>query len=295
MNKSLVSVIIPTYQRPINLIRAIESVFKQTYKYIEVIIVDDNGINTEWQVQTKKLLEPYITSGQIIYIAHDTNKNGSAARNTGLRTSRGEFINFLDDDDILEPQKIKSQIDCLNSHDNSFGACTCNTLIKGFKRSHKTNINKEGNLLENVLIGQYEFNTSTLLFRRNAILELNGFDESFFRHQDWELYVRFFQKYKMAVVRDILVIKISTPSIITKNPIKAVEYKEKFLNTFRMYIDLLPRHNGIYRAQYEMLALSLLCGGYKYKALQYIIKAWKYGLPSLWVLSKYIYYILKLK
>ncbi len=80
--KDLVSVIIPTYQRPENLIRAIESVLTQTYKTIEIIVVDDNGKGTEWQLTTEKLLKDYVVEGKIQYICHKESLNGSAARNT---------------------------------------------------------------------------------------------------------------------------------------------------------------------------------------------------------------------
>ena len=103
----IVSVIITTFARPDNLIRAIKSVLNQTYKPIEIIVVDDNGKGTPSQQETEKILREYICSGAIQYITHDMNKNGSAARNTGFRASMGEYVNFLDDDDEFAPTKIE--------------------------------------------------------------------------------------------------------------------------------------------------------------------------------------------
>lgn len=74
MNNKLVSVIIPSYSRPNNICRAIDSVLNQTYQPIEIIVVDDNGIGTDFQRQTEHVLSKYIRTNKIIYIKHDTNK-----------------------------------------------------------------------------------------------------------------------------------------------------------------------------------------------------------------------------
>ena len=80
-----VSVIIPTYKRSKYLIRAINSILNQTYKNVEIIVVDDNGKNTPDQIETEKELQKYINNKHIIYSVHEKNKNGAAARNTGVK------------------------------------------------------------------------------------------------------------------------------------------------------------------------------------------------------------------
>lgn len=291
MENNLVSVIIPTYKRPDNLTRAIESILNQTYNPIEIIVVDDNGKNTEWQLFTEKKLENYISSGKISYIIHEVNKNGSAARNTGMKNSHGNYINFLDDDDEFLPDKIEKQLNLLKKYPKEFGGCICNTHIKGQHRTFDTQNEKEGNLIQEVLTGKMTFNTSTVLFRREAIEKIKGFDETFKRHQDWELYIRFFRLYKMCLVKDYLLIKYSTPNIITNNPSKSIEYKEKFLNTFKDDIEKMPLHKKIYKHQYELLALTLLSGHNKKDGVSYINKSLRYGIPSFWIIIKYIYYL----
>ena len=72
MDNPLVSIIIPSYARPTNLVRAIESVLAQTYAPIEIIVVDDNGVNTPFQEETEKLLSPYISDRKITYLKHET-------------------------------------------------------------------------------------------------------------------------------------------------------------------------------------------------------------------------------
>lgn len=293
MEKALVSVVIPTYKRPENLLRAIESVKAQTYPYIEIIVVDDNGIGTEWQQFTQGMLHELIEDKSILYIVHEVNKNGSAARNTGFAASKGAFVNFLDDDDVFEPTKIEKQMKWLAKHDETFGACICNTHIVGFNRSFTTQVTKEGNLVQEVLIGEACFNTSTVLFRRETFHAINGFDESFRRHQDWELYVRFFRRYKVCTCKESLLVKYNTPNIMILNPLKGIEYKEKFLQTFEADFKQMPRWKEIYKCQYEMLALGLLKGGYKSIGWSYARRAFSYGFPSMFIAAKYLYWTLK--
>lgn len=203
MKKPLVSVIIPTYKRSQFLLDCIESVLSQDYKPIEIIVVDDNGIGTPFQVETEKILALYIDNEQIKYIPHTVNKNGSAARNTGFKFSKGDYVVFLDDDDTLLPSMVSSQVSRLSSLPEEYGATYCNSFIKykirffKFIRRIRTRSKKEGNLCEEVLTGKCRFNTSTIMFRRSTIVALNGFDESFKRHQDYELLVRFFSVYKI--------------------------------------------------------------------------------------------------
>src|SRR3989338_8677774 len=99
-----VSVIIPTHNRPELLKRAVKSVLNQTYKDLEVIVVDDG---------LEKRADETVNSfndSRLKYIQHPEEKGGSAARNTGIKNSSGEFIAFLDDDDEWLPEKLEIQI-----------------------------------------------------------------------------------------------------------------------------------------------------------------------------------------
>lgn len=105
-----ISIIIPTYNRPVFLKRAIDSAINQTYKNIEVIVVSDNDINSIADIETIKLIEEYKSKKNFIYLSAEGNKGGCYARNRGLNASTGEYINFLDDDDVLHLDKIEKQV-----------------------------------------------------------------------------------------------------------------------------------------------------------------------------------------
>ena len=99
----LVSVIITTCNGDYKLVRAVDSVLMQTYNNIEIIVVDDNGNGTASRIETEKMMEKFSNTERVIYLKHEQNKNGSAARNTGIRTAKGKYVAFLDDDDVFNP------------------------------------------------------------------------------------------------------------------------------------------------------------------------------------------------
>jgi len=91
----LVSVIIPTYKRSNYIIRAINSVINQTYKNIEIIVVDDDKLNHEFSIATENKFKEFIRKGKVLYIKHNNNRGVSAARNTGIEKVQGKYIAFL--------------------------------------------------------------------------------------------------------------------------------------------------------------------------------------------------------
>ena len=109
MNK-LVSVIITTYRRSDKIERAIESVLNQTYKNIEIIIVDDNSNEPEERKKTKKIVKKY---SEIKYIQNKENLGGALSRNVGIDNANGDFIAFLDDDDKYTEDKLKNNINVI--------------------------------------------------------------------------------------------------------------------------------------------------------------------------------------
>ena len=275
-NNPLVSIIIPTYSRPTNICRAIDSVLNQTYSPIEIIVVDDNGENTEFQKQTEDLLNSYIKNNQIVYHKHKQNKNGSAARNTGVKLANGVLIGLLDDDDVFHPEKIELQVRfLLDNQDNPLlKGVYCNTeLIIDGRIVYRHN-ELSGKLFEELLLGKVEFNSSTLLVYRDTYLELDGFDERYRRNQDWEFCLRFFKKYEMAVVcpERYLITKYSTPNTDSIDPCNAINRLEFFLDNFREDIQRLDSANDIYYHHYQWLTRLLLAYGYKNKAFQYLKK-----------------------
>lgn len=283
MMNELVSVIVPTYSRPDNLCRAIDSLLYQTYTPIEIIVVDDNGEGTPAQKETEKLLENYISSKFIRYIKHSYNRNGAAARNTGVKAANGKYISLMDDDDTFAPNKIELQVKALCEalkRDKKYQGCYC-SLDLITKNGKRTSIiqEKEGNLSAELLLGTVRFNSSTILITREAYEKINGFDERFVRNQDWEFCIRFFSRFKFALASPstILVEKYQYGgNAIFKDVKKQIELKQFFLKEMKQYIDVLPQRNEIYHVQWTQLVIGLVGVGSWSHVIKFSIKACSY-------------------
>lgn len=186
----LVSVVIPTYKRPIYLKRAIDSVLNQTYENVELIVVDDNNPDTPARLETEDLMAHYSDNPKVKYLKHDKNRNGSAARNTGWRAATGEYITYLDDDDEIAPEKIAKQVHCLEALDISWGACYTAYYVHKSNGGYQVSSEKRSGTLyvEALMRTLFMGSGSNLLLRKSVVDEIGGYDESFERNQDiWNM------------------------------------------------------------------------------------------------------------
>ena len=117
MHDALVSIIIPVYNSEKNIANCIDSVLAQSRVRIEIIIVDDGSTDNSFVVAEKYLGNTNVT------VISQKNSGASAARNAGLKAARGEYIQFLDADDLLSPDKIESQLNVLNDSVNQVALC----------------------------------------------------------------------------------------------------------------------------------------------------------------------------
>jgi len=206
----MISVIIPTYGGPVFLEKAINSVLNQTFNDWELIIVDDNNPDTEARKQTEDIVTDVITKdNRINYIKHPHNRNGAAARNTGIAIAKGEYISFLDSDDEYLPDRLEKCVSAISSVGKNYaGVFTgCEFRKKGKTYRKYCGVRTGCHLIE-TLAGNFMFCTGSNLFVRRSIVEqLNGFDENFQRHQDYEFLVRLFDDYSLVALPEILVIK----------------------------------------------------------------------------------------
>lgn len=272
----LTSVIITTFSRPTNLLRAINSVLLQDYPNIEIIVVDDNGKNTPYQLETEELIRDYKKKSNFKYIIHSNNMNASVARNTGVKNSSGQYIALLDDDDEFLPSKISKQVRYLEEN-KSYGGAYCQTNLHIEKgKTISTQETKSGNLMEEVFLLKAQFNTSTLLLRKEIYEELNGFDESFFRHQDWEFMIRFFRKHKLLLIPEILLIRHREDGCFGPIGINALLFRLKYLRAFKNDIEALPTKNDIYFIHYHSLIVGMLLQREYRKTMCLIQRAKKY-------------------
>ncbi|MFZ2385321.1 MAG: glycosyltransferase [Candidatus Omnitrophota bacterium] len=200
--EKLVSVIIPTYNRAQVLLGAINSALSQTYKNLEIIVVDDASADN-----TRDLICG-IHDGRVKYCRLEKNNGGSVARNVGIKISQGEFIAFLDSDDEWLPTKLEKQVKLFNSLSDEYGliysGCyfSCENKFSGgcFKPKEKGTIFDI--LLERNCVGT----TSTVLVKANLVHKIGGFKEGLPSCQDWDFYLRLSQITKFYFIADSLVV-----------------------------------------------------------------------------------------
>lgn len=214
------------------LCKAIDSVLNQSYDNVEIIVVDDNNPDTIWRDETVQKMSIYDANPRVTYICHECNKNGSAARNTGIMHARGEYFCFLDDDDVYFPEKIRKQVEFIR--DNNIDACFCD-----YKKNGRIVFTDENiDIVRNILLEQPTPQTSGWMMTRKVIQSLDGFDESYYRHQDYEFLLRFFRAgFKIKKIDEVLYERLVTE--IDNNPsgIKTEKIKEKLFADFSDFVD----------------------------------------------------------
>lgn len=261
----LVSIIITTYKGQNKLKRAITSSLNQTYKNIEIIVVDDNDQDSIERKETEVVMQEFADNSKVRYIKHIKNKNGAAARNTGIEKSNGEYISFLDNDDLYLPNKVEKCVLCLYENSDYYGVYTSVLLRLEGKSRSIIHANKRGNLQKDLLLDYMLIGTGSNLFiSKSALKILKGFDENFLRHQDIEFLVRFFNNFKMINIDEVLVIKDNYKNENKVNYAKMRDVKKLFFSKFHMEIENLEDMDKerYYKNQYFEL-LTIACDSNK--------------------------------
>lgn len=180
INKPLVTIVIPTYGRSEMLYNAIDTVINQTYTNIEIIVVDDNQPDSNYRKENIEMINQ-IKDDRLVYIQREKNGGGSAARNTGIFSSNGDYITFLDDDDLYLENKVYNQIKYIE--EGNYDVVFSNMIIKNkngkvIDYKNYTDIKK----LDNTSLLKYHLTkqitgTPTFMFKAEVIKEINGFDD----------------------------------------------------------------------------------------------------------------------
>lgn len=232
-----VSVVIPAYNVSNFIAETLDSVFAQTFTDFEVIIVNDGSPDTE---NLDKVLSEY--SAKIIYISQ-RNGGAASARNTAIYFASGEFIAFLDGDDIWYPNKLELQVKFLQ--DNKLDMTYCDALMFGEKpwdgKTFMATSGSKGEVTAESLIStDCNVITSGTIVSKNKIIECNGFDESKeqFGFEDFDLWFR-----------------------LAKNSCK-INYQKIVLLKYRVVIGSLSG-GSIARAERDIKALYLIKEKYK--------------------------------
>ncbi|MBL8141053.1 MAG: glycosyltransferase [Acidobacteria bacterium] len=191
----LVSVIVPTYNRPHLLLDAVASVLAQSLHDVEVIVVNDAGVDVG---EALAALTPG-AGHEVRYLSHAANAGLAAARNTGLRAARGRFVAYLDDDDRYLPDHLETLVRALETGDAAV-AYTDAADVTIERRGdgevvtqrlvcYSRDFSRDDLLVENL------FPVLCVMHRRSCVTEVGVFDESLSRCEDWEFWIRLSRRF----------------------------------------------------------------------------------------------------
>lgn len=274
----MVSIIIPTYNRAALLKEAVQSCLDQTYSVIEIIIVDD-GSTDGTEMMVSQALHT-VWKGRNIKYLKQANAGASAARNLGLQLAKGDYIQFLDSDDLLYPEKLKLQLHQLLADDAD--GCWCLGSMGRDPQNSET-IGEDAcsklQLLHKLCSGKVHImQTSAPLWRKPVLIKMRGWDENIAFGDDLEYHVRVlanikkmtFVDHKLFFVREHDSVRLSDASnnlkqiesgivtqqivarTIKKNGLWDKEFQRGILKNARtLYANYLLLGNGIKIRNYE--------------------------------------------
>ena len=181
-----VSIVVPTFNRGYCIGSCLESALAQTYGEFELIVVDDAS-SDDTAVRVKSLKD-----SRVRYLRHDVNRGGAAARNTGIHASTGEFVAFLDSDDVWHPEKVEEQVAALRQLGPAWGLSYTwmSSVDSSGAEVSRTGSTFEGNCSKRILLSNFIASFSNVVVRRSVLLQCGQLDEGFKSCQDWDLYIR---------------------------------------------------------------------------------------------------------
>jgi len=245
----LISVIIPTYNRPEFTARAVRSALAQTHRDLEIIVVDDGSKDTVSAAAWGE--DP-----RVRMLRHETNRGVGAARNTGVRAARGEVVAFLDSDDYWLPEKLASQMELFTRQPDAANVVVYSTyyyeLNQKWVMEPFDSIRKNERVSDYIFVRLGEILTSTWLGSR-ALFEAEPFCEELFRHQDGDLLLRL-------DVRGVRFIHSATPGAVRCADLRPDRLSTAAVPPMRkLFLErnverLTPRAAVLMEAAYESLA-----------------------------------------
>lgn len=245
-NQPLVSIIIPTYRRDLSLLNALKSLSSQTYSNIEVILIDDN-CNKDWNLKVNWIVNQslWIHQGNFVYIVNDKNRGSAKSRNIGIEKARGDYISFLDDDDIYMPDKIESQVKDMIKSKAEYSLTDLwlynekRELIEKRKRqSLKVDLTTKE--LLKIHFMYHLTGTNVLMFERKYLNKIGGFDSVDVGDEFYLMQKAIENEGKLSYLRGCSVISIihyeksglSSGESKIKGEVELFKHKEKFFNIF---------------------------------------------------------------
>jgi len=195
-----VSVVLPVYNREERVNKSLNSVLNQTYKNLQVIVVDDGSNDDTYDVLNK------VKDRRVKIVRLKDNKGVSKARNIGIEISEGKFVAFIDSDDIWNSCKIEKQINYIKKCKKRVALVDCGWKAVGGKNAvPRIENKKERTSTKKLLSFKNVCSPPTVVARRSVLEEMGGFDENLQTVEDVDLWVRISKKYEIEHLTEVLV------------------------------------------------------------------------------------------
>jgi glycosyltransferase involved in cell wall biosynthesis len=274
--KPKVSVIIPVYNGERFIRYAIQSAVDQTYPNLEIIVVDDGSIDG-----TQNLVLNNFPSVSYYF---QKNKGAAAARNLGMEKSTGEYLAFLDSDDIWLPEKISRQMEQI-AKNPEIKLIHTNIKIQADGQIRDTAYpvdHQEGRIFENLLLQTGSVVCSTLLAKKECFEKVGNFDEELRTAEDVHLFLRLAYYYDFHFLNEALVIKVHHGTNLTS--LSNIYFGSGTLSSLEKIEQLFPQYSrgksNVMRRAFFLRA-RLRAAAYSQKgeytnAFHYLMKALSY-------------------
>ena len=234
-----VSVVIPTYQRPAEMVmRAVHSVLSQTLPPAEVIVVDDSPPGYCGSEDIKQAIVN-LNRGDVILVRHEQNQGACAARNTGIVKAKGELIAFLDDDDEWLPEKLEKQTPLFADETVGLVYCDMTKIVLAkdgsvLRRQRRGPSFFKGMVQKRLACNNFIGSTSAVVVRKKCFDDVGLFQVELQSCQDFDMWLRISEKYAVDFVAEELVNYFCHGNEqISNNPNKRIQGIELLLETHR--------------------------------------------------------------
>jgi len=271
---ALVTIVIPTYNYARFVEDAVRSAAYQTYLNTEIILVDDGS--TDGTAAKLGLLQAEIPHLRVITTKHH---GVSCARNRGTLAGRGQFVAYLDADDLWHPTKIEKQVHAMlqNWDDPEWAAVYC--LFRPIDADARVVANApafeaRGYFFARHLAMNPIGTVSGLMVRRDVMLEIGGFDQTLSYCEDLDAQLRVSKRHKIELVREYLVVYRKHRDSASQNHVRMADAAIEVLGKHASD-PALPKqlHSATYAAAYRYSWLKYLKGGKTLKAFETLSRA----------------------
>lgn len=213
--ESLISIIIPNYNTAHYLEQAVDSVKRSNYQHWEIIIIDD-----ESKDNSKEVIEYLATQDSRIKFVFQKNKGLAGARNTGIKASKGDYLVFLDSDDLVLEQKLFLQANFLDNNPNIDIVYSYSDCFREDDVNSRFNLGfpiYEGNILANLINGNF-IHVNCVMVRSVKVKQVGMFNENYRELEDWDLWLRMsLSGSKFGVIKQVLSIVRVRKGSMTNN------------------------------------------------------------------------------